>query len=71
MKWTPVRSLAWILTPPRSRFVRHGSSVFDAIRRIAEAQGESINTVQGRYRYGLDKLRSLLASEVCDESPTR
>jgi RNA polymerase sigma-70 factor (ECF subfamily) len=32
-------------------------------REIAESQGASINTVQGRYRYGLEKLRSLLNSE--------
>ena len=31
---------------------------------IAELEGESINTIQGRYRYGLNKLRSLLNSEV-------
>ena len=29
-------------------------------REIAEWQEVSINTVQGRYRYGLDKLRQLL-----------
>ncbi|MHC4154441.1 MAG: RNA polymerase sigma factor [Planctomycetota bacterium] len=33
-------------------------------RAIAEWQGVSINTVQSRYRYGLEKLRSLLDSEV-------
>ncbi|HUT28712.1 MAG TPA: RNA polymerase sigma factor [Sedimentisphaerales bacterium] len=33
-------------------------------KAIAESQGVSVNTVQGRYRYGLDKLRSLLNSEV-------
>lgn len=33
-------------------------------RAIAESQNMSINTVQSRYRYGLDKLRSLLNSEV-------
>ncbi|MDD5063921.1 MAG: sigma-70 family RNA polymerase sigma factor [Phycisphaerae bacterium] len=33
-------------------------------REIAKLQGESINTVQGRYRYGLDKLRSMLNDEV-------
>jgi len=33
-------------------------------KAIAESQGVSINTVQGRYRYGLDKLRSLLNSEA-------
>ena len=31
---------------------------------IAFSQGVSINTVQARYRYGLDKLRSLLDSEM-------
>lgn len=31
---------------------------------IALSQGVSINTAQARYRYGLDKLRSLLDSEV-------
>jgi RNA polymerase sigma-70 factor (ECF subfamily) len=30
---------------------------------IAEAQGVSINTVQGRYRYAIEKLRALLDSE--------
>jgi len=33
-------------------------------RAIAAAQGVSINTIQSRYRYGLDKLRSLLSVEV-------
>jgi len=33
-------------------------------KAIAESQGVSINTVQGRYRYGLEKLRSLLNTEV-------
>jgi RNA polymerase sigma-70 factor (ECF subfamily) len=33
-------------------------------RAIAAAQGVSINTIQSRYRYGLDKLRSLLNIEV-------
>lgn len=33
-------------------------------RAIAQAQGVSINTVQGRYRYGLDKLRTLLDGEL-------
>ena len=33
-------------------------------KEIAELQGVSINTVQSRYRYGLDKLRSILNSEV-------
>ena len=33
-------------------------------RAIAESQNASINTVQSRYRYGLDRLRSLLNSEV-------
>jgi RNA polymerase sigma-70 factor (ECF subfamily) len=33
-------------------------------RAIAESQNVSINTVQSRYRYGLDKLRSVLDGEV-------
>ena len=33
-------------------------------KTIARLQGESVNTIKGRYRYGLDKLRSLLNSEV-------
>lgn len=33
-------------------------------RAIAELEGQSINTIQGQYRYGLRKLRSLLGSEV-------
>lgn len=33
-------------------------------RAIAEMEDQSINTVQGRYRYGLSKLRSLLNGEV-------
>ncbi len=33
-------------------------------RDIAKLQQISTNTVQGRYRYGLDKLRSLLNGEV-------
>jgi RNA polymerase sigma factor (sigma-70 family) len=37
-------------------------------RRIATLQNASLNTVKGRYRYGMEKLRSLLNSEVeqCD-----
>ena len=33
-------------------------------REIAKLQGVSISTIHGRYRYGLDKLRSLLNGEV-------
>ncbi|MGD8499866.1 MAG: sigma-70 family RNA polymerase sigma factor [Phycisphaerales bacterium] len=33
-------------------------------REIAKLQGISVSTIHGRYRYGLDKLRSLLNSEV-------
>jgi len=33
-------------------------------KAIARSQGVSINTVQSRYRYGLDKLRSILDSEA-------
>jgi RNA polymerase sigma-70 factor (ECF subfamily) len=33
-------------------------------RELAKLQGVSIGTIHGRYRYGLNKLRSLLNSEV-------
>jgi RNA polymerase sigma-70 factor (ECF subfamily) len=33
-------------------------------KAIAKSQDVSINTIQSRYRYGLDKLRSLLDGEV-------
>ncbi len=33
-------------------------------REIAQQSGESINTIQSRYRYGLKKLRSLLDGQV-------
>jgi RNA polymerase sigma-70 factor (ECF subfamily) len=33
-------------------------------KEIAEALGISINTAQSRYRYGLDKLRSIMNSMV-------
>ncbi len=33
-------------------------------RQIAQLQRVSINTIQSRYRYGLDKLRSVLDGEV-------
>lgn len=33
------------------------------LKEIAKLQGVSVSTINGRYRYGLDKLRSLLNSE--------
>jgi RNA polymerase sigma-70 factor (ECF subfamily) len=33
-------------------------------REIAERKGVSVNTIQSRYRYGLDRLRSLLDGQV-------
>ena len=33
-------------------------------KAIAKQQNVSINTVQGRYRYAMDKLRSMLDGEV-------
>lgn len=41
----------------------HSSMMF---RQIAKSQNVSINTVQSRYRYALDKLRSLLNSEMTE-----
>jgi RNA polymerase sigma-70 factor (ECF subfamily) len=33
-------------------------------RQIAQLQDVSVNTIKGRYRYGLEKLRSILNGEV-------
>ena len=33
-------------------------------REIAKLHDVSVNTIQGRYRYGLNKLRSILNGEV-------
>ena len=35
-------------------------------REIAEWQKTSVKTVQSRYRYGLEKLRSVLNGEVAE-----
>lgn len=35
-----------------------------SFKEIAQHQGVPVNTAQGRYRYGIDKLRSLLNSEL-------
>ncbi len=37
-------------------------------KAIAKSQGVSIGTVMGRYRYGLDKLRSMLNGELKNET---
>jgi len=42
--------------------LRHFSDL--KFKTIASLQDVSLNTVQGRYRYGLDKLRSLLNGEL-------
>jgi RNA polymerase sigma-70 factor (ECF subfamily) len=34
------------------------------LKEIAKLQGVTISTVHGRYRYGMDKLRALLDSEI-------
>ena len=41
----------------------HGGMMF---KHIAKSQQVSINTVQSRYRYALDKLRSLMNSEITE-----
>ena len=46
----------------REVFVLHVQADL-TFREIAESAGESINTVQSRYRYGIEKLKSLLNTE--------
>jgi RNA polymerase sigma-70 factor (ECF subfamily) len=47
--------------PPEQREVVH-LHVYEGMtfREVAEATGQSINTISARYRYALDKLRTLL-----------
>lgn len=56
-------AMAQVPYPQREAVVLHvqGGMKF---RAIAKSQNVSINTVQSRCRYGLDKLRSLLNGEV-------
>ncbi len=55
--------LYWIPYEQREVIVLHLHHEL-RFREIAKALGISINTVQSRYRYGLDKLRSILNSVV-------
>ena len=57
------RALAQIPYDQREAVVLHlhGDMKF---REIAKLQAVSAKTIQSRYRYGLDKLRSILDSEV-------
>lgn len=41
----------------------HGGMMF---KQIAKSQHVSINTIQSRYRYALDKLRRLLDGEMTE-----
>ena len=34
------------------------------LREVAQRQGVTVNTVKARYRYGMNKLRSLMNAEV-------
>lgn len=61
--WRIDGAIAQLPYPQREVIILHlqGGMRF---RAIAKSQGVSINTVQSRYRYGLDKLKSLLKDEV-------
>jgi len=55
--------------PPEQREVVALRAKCDmGFREIARLQGVSVSTVQGRYRYGMTKLRSLLNGELNDET---
>src|SRR4030042_5063233 len=62
-----LRRLSWALSQlpyeQREVLLLHSYSGMK-FRAIAQQQNVSINTVQGRYRYALDKLRSMLDGEV-------
>ena len=66
-----LQQLSWALEQlsfeQREVLILHSYSGLN-FRTIANQRKVSINTIQGRYRYAMDKLRSLLNSEVqkCD-----
>ena len=57
------RALAQLPQEQRQVVVLHMLSSM-RFRQIAQQTGESVNTIQSRYRYGLAKLQSLLNGEV-------
>ena len=57
------RALAQLPQEQRQVVVLHLLSSL-RFREIAQQTGESVNTIQSRYRYGLAKLQSLLNGEV-------
>ena len=57
------RALAQLPYAQREVLILHLHSGL-RFKAIAASQGVSINTIQSRYRYGLDKLRILLNGEV-------
>ncbi|HUV67342.1 MAG TPA: sigma-70 family RNA polymerase sigma factor [Sedimentisphaerales bacterium] len=56
-------AMAQLPYPQREAVILHVQAGM-RFKAIAKSQNVSINTAQSRYRYGLDKLRSLLNSEV-------
>ncbi len=58
-----IKALARLPSEQRETIVLHlnGGLKF---KQIANMQGISISTVQGRYRYGLDKLRAILIGDL-------
>jgi RNA polymerase sigma-70 factor (ECF subfamily) len=57
------RALAELPHKQREVIILHLKSRMK-FKEIARLQGVSANTIQGRYRYGLNKLRSILNGEV-------
>ena len=53
--------------PQREAIILH-VQVGMRFRAIADLRGMSVNTIKSRYRYGLDKLRSILNHEAKDET---
>ncbi len=58
-----VRALEQLPYEQREVLILHCNSDLK-FREIASMQNVSLNTIQGRYRYGIDKLRSILNGQV-------
>ena len=59
-----LRAALRLLPPEQREVVLLRSRAALPFKEIAHCQGVSVNTAQARYRYGIDRLRSLMNSEL-------
>jgi RNA polymerase sigma-70 factor, ECF subfamily len=59
-------AMLWLPDEQREVILLHLQSQL-TFRRIARQQGVSVNTIQSRYRYGMEKLRSIMNGKLSHE----